>query len=122
MPEDTMNVIVHKAEIQLLEGETISGFTQALCSAAHEYLKTKLSLGKEDWVYTTDVKAKVAVANVYKREGKTSYWAVNYERDEKGTFSFSDLTEVRPVMSYVPVSPSLSVSKSAEHGLFQGIL
>lgn len=125
----TLNVIVHKAEIQLMDGETLNGFSQAICGAAAEYVKKNMSLGKEDWTYVADVKADVLVASVYKREGKSSYWALKYARDEAGAFSFSDMTEVRPVMNYVPVKPSLAVKKSAEpetvvieKSIFSGIL
>lgn len=107
------NVIVHKAEISLLDGETLSSFSTALNAALTAWMKQKKNLGKDDWCYTCDIKAGVAVMQVYPREGASSFWAVNYERDENGAFSFTDLTEVRPVMNYVPVAPSL-VQKAKE--------
>lgn len=108
-----LTVIVHKAAIELMTGETLSQFTAALNGALREYLKSKLGLGKLDWVWTADVKAGEAISSVYK-EGvsKTLYYQVKYERDEKGVFKFSDMTEVEPQVVYTPVKLSL-VTKAA---------
>lgn len=109
-----LTVIVHKAALELMDGETVSMFTQALGEALRTYTKNKLAMGKNDWCWVSDVKAGEAVICVCKAEQPTKYYSAKYERDEKGAFSFEGLTEVMPQVVYVPVKQSLITKGAVE--------
>lgn len=108
----TLNVVVHKAALQLRDGETLNLFSQAICAAFRDHATQKLNLTKNASIWMAEVMSDKVVASVYDwKDGATSssiskYYSSGFTRDAKtGIFSFdSDLTEVKPITSYVPTN------------------
>lgn len=113
--------IVHKANVPLAAGESLSKYSNALSSAGNTYLKKQLnlnSLAKPAYagVYMIEAYSDKCVFDVYKYAGTDApgdykYYAVNYTRKANGDFEFKDLTEVERVVSF-QAKPSLSITKA----------
>lgn len=119
MAEITHDVVVHKANVPLLAGESLRDFTRALSDAGRTHLATALSLpNKGVDVYMVESFATYAVYNVYRwgegvaKVDKDKYYRVDYARDKTGAFTFTTATEVRRVTTFKPVAQS--VAKSAD--------
>lgn len=116
---ETLNVVVLKANLPLMEGETLSTYTRELAKAAKEHFAQKLNLGSRADVWVPEIAADAVVANVYEyKEGQPSInklYSAKYTRDTKsGSFSFGDSMEVKPVTRYEPVKAGIAqVLKSA---------
>jgi hypothetical protein len=116
---DTLNVVVLKANLPLMEGETLNTYTRELCKAAKDHFSQKMNLGKASDVWCPEIAADAVVASVYEyKEGSPSVnkmYSAKYSRDTKsGTFSFGDTLEVKPVTRYEPVKTGITqVLKSA---------
>jgi len=115
----TYEVIVHKANLALAKGESISQFTQKLLEAANKAIALKLNLtAKNCSVYMIETFADSAVFDVTKRpaiEGgpySYAYYALKYTRKDDGSFEFSDATEVERVTSFQPKA-QMSVTKAS---------
>lgn len=103
-------VLVHKASVPLMKGESLGDFTRSLTDASTLYIKQKYNLpsndGCECYVWANEVYADKAVFSVsnYKAETqKDRYFhvAVKFSRQNDGDFEFTDTLKVRPVTTYV---------------------
>jgi len=114
----THDVMVHKASIPLMKGESLRDFTSKVADAGRQQLVSKLNLGTKVDVYMVEAFADAAVFNVYKygdnvKPGKrSSYYAVTYKRKDDGTFEMGDSTEVIRVTRFEP--KKVPITKSAE--------
>jgi len=118
----TYDTIVHKANLALAKGESLSQFTQKLREAANKAIALKLNLtAKNCSTYMVETFADSAIFDVTKRplvDGgpySYAYYAIKYSRKDDGSFEFSDATEVERVTSFQPKAP-MSVTK-AKKGL-----
>lgn len=105
--EKTMIVAVHKATIELLEGESINDFTRNVSAAGRECIEEGLSLGEKSSVYPIEVMPGKAVFEVYNGGApsvdSTCYYSVDYQRGSDGEIECSNVTPVRRVVSFEPV-------------------
>jgi hypothetical protein len=114
-----MEVIVTKS-IDLKSGETLRMFTEALSQDAREHMAKNLRLDLKTGtagVYVIEVMSNVVVCEVYQSTQKEGhkYWfmAAKYEREDDGSFTFSDTAEVERVTTFRPKT-QVSVAKSAD--------
>lgn len=117
MSEQSMEVVVHKAALQLKAGESVSVFTQNLTDAGRSYLKQKLNLQKGDACYAMETFADKVVFNTYKYENPPSqdkYYAVKYSRKPDGSFEFGEAVEVQRVTTYEAKNNTFTVTKSKD--------
>ena len=113
----TTNVVVHKANIPLIKGESINSFTDALNTAGRVHIKESLNISKGGGGWMVESDATKAVFNVYGND-IDKYYAVKYTRDKKtGAFSFQQPMEVKRVTKFVPV-PTTAVPKTVSGGIF----
>ncbi len=115
--------VVHKANVPLASGESLSKYMSGLGTAGGTYIKKQLnlnSLAKPAYAgaYMLEAYSDKCVFDVYKYGGPDTpgdyrYYAVNYTRKANGDFEFKDLTEVERVTSY-QAKPSLSITKGAK--------
>lgn len=116
------DVVVHKSDIQLAEGESIQSYTQSLSDAIRKYAVQKLNFGAgpdgrtNGSCYVIEAYGDTAVISAYKYSsasdpGWDKYFSIGYERNDKGVFKFSDWQEVERVTSYQPKEP-MSVTKA----------
>lgn len=108
----TYEAIVHKANIPLLKGESVSQFMSKLQAAAREHIMKKLNMtAKTGYVYCFETFADATIADVSKRGPTDSdpwtygYYALPYTRKTAGEFDFGDLVEVERVTSFQPKQP-----------------
>lgn len=114
----TLPVVVHKAAVPLLKGESLNQFTCAVNDAASVYIKQKYNLPSGDcdsWVWCHEVYADKAVCSVsnYKAETQKDrhfYVAIKFTRRDSGDFDVTESMKVRPVMSFV-ADKEMSVTK-----------
>lgn len=99
----TMDVIVHKATISLMSGETLEQFTQKLSDAGKEYLLSKLNMTKGNSWLVEVYRNKIVMA-AYKDGEPSQFYAFKYSRDKSRNFQFSDTMEVERVTSFKPKS------------------
>jgi len=122
----THEVVVHKANLPLVNGESVQDFTQALSDAARKWCMEKLRMdAAKDYCYVVDVYTGVAIlsCSIYSqgedKRGKYLYNAVTYERDaDTGVFTFSNMVEVQRVTTYrakTVVTTTKSAQGTAEH-------
>ncbi len=113
--------VVHKANVPLASGESLSKYMSGLGSAGGTYIKKQLnlnSLAKPSYAgaYMLEAYSDKCVFDVYKYGGPDTpgdyrYYAVNYTRKANGDFEFKDLTEVERVTTY-QAKPSMSITKA----------
>lgn len=121
------SVTVRKANIPLMAGETLSGFTNALDREGKNHIFTALGLDKKNsWTYIEDVYQKTVVFCVSSKNADYSHYSLSYERNKEGEFSFGDLVKVERVVSYKPmkndiVIKSVSWKKTAQD-IWQGVV
>ena len=113
---ETHNVVVHKANIPLLKGESLKDFTCALREAGRKHVMQKQNLpSKGVDVYMVEAFSDHIVFDVYwygenaVKDKQMQFFAVPYKRGTDGKFEFGDTMEVRRVTTYEPVS---SVTKA----------
>ncbi len=116
----TMEVVVHKAAVPLLKGESINKFTRELSDKGREHVSKKLNLVKgKDGAWMTEAFGDAVVFACYKGADPMTYHVFKYTRDAKtGGFEFGDLTEVEKVIGYRP--KTMGVTKSL--GMWDGVL
>lgn len=116
----TMEVVVHKAAIPLMKGESISKFTTELSNSGREHIFKKLNMSQpKDYAWMVEAFGDAVVFNTYKSVEPSTYHVFKYTRDAKtGVFEFGDVTEVEKVVGYKP--KTLSVTKA--NGLWKGVL
>lgn len=113
--------VVHKANVPLASGESLSKYMSTLSGAGSTYIKKQLnlnSLAKPAYAgaYMLEAYSDKCVFDVYKYGGPDTsgdyrYYAVNYTRKANGDFEFKDLTEVERVTTY-QAKPSMSITKA----------
>jgi len=105
----TMEVIVHKAGIPLMKGETLSQFTRALRESGESHLMRKLNLNKDkDSVFMVETMSDKVVFDVFRPQAtggsRIKFFAVKFSRDTKtGSFDFGESIEVRRVTTFEPI-------------------
>lgn len=97
---NSTNVIVTKA-FALMRGETLSMATKALSDGARTHIQQKLGLPESVHMFMMEVMSKVAVFEIFEKDGSMRFVAVKFDRDGK-TFKFGDVMEVERVTSFVP--------------------
>jgi hypothetical protein len=114
--ESNQMVVVHKASLPLLDGESLHDFNYKFNDAARKHLRQKLNLGTKDDVRGVETFGDSAVFCAYYDQSVTKvqpsmrYYMVSFTRDGDGKFSFSSTTEVQRVTTFQPVS---DVTKAA---------
>lgn len=101
---NTINVLVHKADIPLRDNESLSSFTSKLSSSGIDYISKKLKLKtntqdyqKRDSAYSFEIFYSKAVFSVWrakKGEKEQKYYSLDYTRKDNGDFQFNNLKEV----------------------------
>lgn len=114
----THDVIVHKAGLPLMTGESLGKFSGRLREAGMAYVNNSLSLVKDSSVYPVEIYGKSVVFDVaqYGKDVPSNkryrFFAAAYTRKENGAFEFSTLTEVERVVTY-QTKPPMAVTKAA---------
>jgi len=118
------DVIVHKANVPMMKGESLRDFTTALSDAGRATLVQKLNVDvKKASVFMLEAYSDSAVFEVYKYDEVTKpnermrFYAMTYKRDEKGAFTFDNQTEVDRVVRF---EAKTQVTKSKS--VFAGVL
>ncbi len=100
-----MDVVVHKQGIPINTGESVDSFTQKISDAARSHIKGKLNISKgSGGAWMVELYSNSVIMAAYKGEGKTTYYAFKYTRNNDGKFDFGDSTEVERTTVYKPVS------------------
>lgn len=116
MSNQTQNVVVHKANVPMLKGESLREFTSKLREEGRNHVKLKQNLpDKGVDVYMVEAFGDMAVFEVY-RYGETiptntprmQFFAAPFTRDANGKFAFGDTVEVRRVTSFEPVKTTVA--------------
>lgn len=99
-----IDVIVHKANIPLRNGESIGQFTRELSDAGRKHVLQKLNIaGKEGGAFMVEAFAdKVIFATFKDFKEPTKHHAFKFTRDRAGNFEFGSLTEVKRVTTFKP--------------------
>jgi uncharacterized protein with LGFP repeats len=113
----TMDVIVHKANIALQNGESLHDFSNSLSNAAKGHALQQLNIvdGKGG-AWMVEAYSDRVVLEVW-QEGKTPrymYQQMGYVRDKDGNFTFNNMIEVKRVTTFKPTKDAISVTKAAE--------
>lgn len=122
--EKTIDVLVHKAKINLVDGESIGDFTRDLSISAKEYIKTAKGNEKDSYAYLIEAYSNKVVMSYY-GSGKDKYYSVSYSRDKNGNFSFSNIQEVKRVTTFKPANnnvgqKSVKITKSKDENELLG--
>lgn len=128
----THDVIVHKANVPMMKGESLYTFMEALRNAGRAFLMQKYNVdSKKGSVYPIEVYADKAVFKVtpdYEKPVSNDFCvAVKFNRDTNGTFTFTDTMKVVPVTTYVAAS-EINVTKAmgmpnwVKGGIFTGVV
>lgn len=111
-------ITVHKSSIALMTGESLGAFSMAVRDAAESHMRKSMSLGKDDYMYTSEAFGDMVVMEVSGRVNgvhKTRYWSLPYKR-ENGVFTFAKATEVRRVTTFLPNTPAVVDTTKAMDG------
>jgi len=114
----THEVVVHKANVSLMKGESLRDYISKVSNAGRQHLMKKLNLGNKVAVYMVEAFSDAAVFNVYRYDDNAqsdkinSYYAVPYKRKDDGTFEMGEATEVISVTRFEP--KKVPISKSSE--------
>lgn len=115
MENKTHDVVVHKANIQLLAGESVRDFTRALSDAGRKHIQKAQNLpNKGTDVFMLEAFSKTAVFEVFKfgpdvQPGdRMKFFAAQYVRKANGDFEFSGSSEVRRVTRFEPAKVSVT--------------
>jgi hypothetical protein len=105
--------VVYKANLPLLNKETVGEFMRALSDSAGKFLIKKLRFdAAKAYCYSEEIYSDKIVLNCYDGIKGYSYYGLAYERDLKtGIFSFSDPVSVRKITTFEEIDQSL-VSKA----------
>ncbi len=97
--KDDKKTIVHKASINLIEGETLSDFERELRNAGSKYLSSNFG---ELCFWMQEVFSQKVIFEVEKaNEGGYQYYALDYDRKDDGSFSINGLMEVKRKITFV---------------------
>lgn len=114
----THDVLVHKAAIPLMKGESLGAFITEVKQAATAHIRQKFNLDeKKGNIFPLEVFSNKAVFKVIpdfdKPPSNDFHVAMKFTRANEGKFTFSDTMKVTPVMSFVPSTNKLGVTKDA---------
>lgn len=113
----TMDVIVHKANIALQNGESLHEFSNLLSAAAKAYALQQLNVTTDKGgAWLVEAYSDKVVLETWE-EGKDpryTYQQIGYTRDKDGKFSFDNMTEVKRVTTFKPAVPAIGITKSEE--------
>ena len=110
-----MDVVVHKANIPLLAGESLYDFTTNLSRAGSEHLRSSLNIAKgKGHAWMMEAFADTAIYSTYKNDEPTKYYAMTYKRDKNGDFEFGKALEVRRKTVFTPKTETMPLTKSKE--------
>jgi hypothetical protein len=121
-------VQVHKANIPLLEGESLDVFISNLSKQAGPYLIEKAGgvVGKESSAWPREVYATKAVFQVipdWDDSSKDQLIQVDFTRSPTdGSFSFSNDEKVKLVTSYVVEKAKKPIVENVEKSLWAGVV
>ncbi|MGD9749389.1 MAG: hypothetical protein AB7W59_00175 [Acidimicrobiia bacterium] len=105
------SVVVHKASLPLMDGESIHDYNGKLQDAAKAHIRQKLNLSSKDEVWGVETFGDSAIFSIWLADNTITtkprhrYYSVEYTRDSEGKFSFSATTEVQRVTTFQPVAP-----------------
>lgn len=119
----TFEVTVFKANIPLMEKESIQDFSRKASDAAREYFIKAMNLSDRAYTWSVQLFQDKGVFSVDDYppadSGKKSVYKtmmLSFTRDKDGKFSFSDMKEVKPVTTYEPVESNLKIVTKAADG------
>jgi hypothetical protein len=115
----THDVVVHKASIPLMKGESLGAFISEVKMAAASHIRQKFNLDeKKGAIFPIEVFNTKAVFKVIpdfeKPVSNDFHVAMKFTRATEGKFSFSDTLKVTPVMSFIPATNATGITKDAE--------
>jgi hypothetical protein len=116
------DVLVHKAVVPLMEGESMGVFTKALGAAGRDYLMQKYNIdSKKGSAWPVEVYANKAVFMVVPDYNQPSsndfYVAVKFNRANTGQFNFVDTIKVTPVTTFVARNDEAVAKAAKTYGL-----
>lgn len=104
--EQTMNVVVHKANVPMLRGESLDKFIGKLSQAARAHGRKKFAMSGVDWMWMPEAFASSVIVSVDKKDMPRKMFAMSYKRDLKtGDFTFGEAIEVERKVSFSAVKP-----------------
>lgn len=124
MEKITMDVIVHKANLPLMSGETLHEYTSKCGNGAKKFIKEQNGMGEKESVWLVDVYSDSVVVETTKNnddEYKCLYYNIEYSRDKSGNFTYSNATEVKRVVRFEPVNESVGIAKSVKDGIWEPV-
>lgn len=119
-----MNVVVHKANIPMMNGESLQDYTRKLSEAARAYASKKFLLSREkgDYCWTTEMFSDSVIVSVEKVKMPIKMYGIMYKRDPKSMeFKFGTPVEVQRKTSYEAVpgaTPSINTTKAVWSAAF----
>lgn len=106
-----MDVLVHKANIPMVKGESLNQFTNLLSTEGRKHVLAKLNIApKSGGAWLTETFQDRVVFSTYKDNEPTRYHSFTYTRDKDGSFTFGPIVEVVRVTSFEP-KPGITVTK-----------
>lgn len=112
--EETKEVTVHKANVALIQGESLSAFSMAIRDASQAAMRKSFTLSDKDYVYVIEIFGDSVVLELYRSgTGKTLYLMMPYER-KAGVFNFGKASEVRRVTTFLPAVDSSTLGNQVE--------
>jgi hypothetical protein len=109
---NTMKVIVHKANIPMIKGESLTDFTGNLSKAAKEHTLAKLNISnKNGGGWLMEAYSDKVIMAAYNGDDPTKYYATSYKRNVDGSFAFGDLVEMERTSVWKPKGQSILKSK-----------
>ena len=117
MSDQQHEVVVHKAKINLNNGESVRQYTMELSRSGADAIRKAVTLGPKDSVFMIEAFSDSAVFDVWKDSApagkRHTFMKMSYTRDKEGKFSFGTPSEVVRVSTFKP-KPGLNVTKNAE--------
>lgn len=115
----THDVLIHKAAVPLMKGESLGAFVTEVRNAATAHIRQKFNLDeKKGSIFPLEVFANKAVFKVIpdfeKPVSNDFHVAMKFTRAKEGKFSFSDTMKVTPVMSFIPATNAMGITKDAD--------
>jgi hypothetical protein len=115
----TMEVAVNKANLPLMNGESLQRYTSALSEEGRAYVMNKLNAPQQRGnAWLVEAWKDKAVFCAYSDRVPEKYYAVPYKRDNTGKFEFGAMMEVKRVTDFKPAT-SVGVSKALTFGGWQ---
>ena len=127
----TMDVVVHKANVPTMAGESLDRFTSRLSEAARSHVQKKFNLvrgpDRYDYTWVAEAFSNSVVMSVDKGKELRKLVAIPYTRDGKtGIFTFGEAIEVERKVTFVKkpgLAATTTITKSTKkpHAVVQGV-